>query len=99
MSTRLSVQGVEFGYKSVPVLEDVGFSAEELAAISQAAAGEDDAGAKQKDLSPVIRYELIFDSVEQQDRFFRWLKRLKEDMPDYPTVASRVDAALNGQGL
>ena len=25
---RLSVQGVEFGYKSVPVLEDVGFSAE-----------------------------------------------------------------------
>ncbi len=28
VGTRLRVQGVEFGYKSVPVLEDIGFSAE-----------------------------------------------------------------------
>jgi hypothetical protein len=77
--------------------EDLGFSAEEIAAIQ--GRGMDEGGAMPGDLNPIVRYEIIFDNVAQQDRFYRWMKTLKEHHPDHPTVASRIDEALMAMGI
>ena len=79
------------------VVDDLGFNAEEMAAIHGRSLDEDDA--PPSDLNAIIRYEVIFDSVEQQDRFYSFLKRLKEDMPDHATVASRLDDFIRQHGI
>lgn len=42
----------------------------------------------------IISYNLIFDTEQQQDVWFAFLKKLKQTYPDYDTIAERVIAHI-----
>lgn len=48
---------------------------------------------------PVVRYEVVFDSEEQQTRFYRHLRTLRDQYPDVDSIAERLvlhfDATLD----
>lgn len=44
--------------------------------------------------SYVIKYEIVFDNEQQQDNWFNFLKQLRQNFPDYDTIAERLDAAI-----
>lgn len=44
--------------------------------------------------SPVIGYQLIFDDEAQQERWFAFLRDLKQKYPAIETIAGRLDEAL-----
>ncbi len=75
----------------------MGFNDEELHAIHGKPMEEENAAPG--DLNPIIRYEIIFDTVEHQDRFYRWLKLLKEEKPLLETVSARINDALHEMDL
>lgn len=43
---------------------------------------------------PAIGYTLVFDTEDQQDIWFAWIRQLRERYPDYETVAERLLAHL-----
>jgi len=45
---------------------------------------------------PVIAYQLVFDTSEQQDRWFSFLRWLRATYPDEETNAVRLDAYIEG---
>lgn len=47
--------------------------------------------------APVIKYEIIFDDEEQQQRWFDFLKWLRQKYPEGETIAGRLDAYLASQ--
>lgn len=41
--------------------------------------------------APVIKYEIVFENSQQQDRWFEYLKALKLEHPDATSIAARLD--------
>jgi hypothetical protein len=41
--------------------------------------------------TPIIHYDIIFDNDEQQQRWFKFIRKLKADYPDSETLAARLD--------
>jgi ParB-like chromosome segregation protein Spo0J len=87
-------------------LETLGFTMAEFQELESKLAGEEpdaeepapDATEGEKDWNPAIRYELVFDSVEQQDRWFAFLKWLKLQFEfDAETAAGRLDLYLQSR--
>lgn len=66
--------------------------AHDLDAIEQPAAPKRAGSVGGPVAKPVVQYQLIFDDEDQQQRFFEFIRSLREVYPDLPSVAARVDA-------
>jgi ParB-like chromosome segregation protein Spo0J len=51
-----------------------------------------------KDVNFTIQYNIIFDHEEQQNDWYEFIKRLKDQYPDAETVAERLQLFLRGHG-
>ena len=58
----------------------------------------DDAGSAGLPTGVVIKYEIVFDTEAQQQRFYDWIRGLKRTYPDEPTVAARIVRSIDEQG-
>lgn len=58
--------------------------------------GEPEEPKQKQSPRPVIQYAIIFDSEEQQQRWFAFVRWLKTQYPDGETMAERLDAFLSG---
>jgi len=47
--------------------------------------------------SPVVQYNIVFDSDAQQQLWFGLLRRLKQQHPELPTIGARLAAFIEGQ--
>jgi ParB-like nuclease domain len=47
--------------------------------------------------TPVIQYAIIFDTEDQQKRWFDFIRGLKQKFPELDTLAKRLDAFLAGE--
>ena len=59
--------------------------------------GEEGEGAGERMESPVISFQIIFDDVDQQNRWYNFVKQLRDDFPGFETVAQRLDHFLKTQ--
>lgn len=84
-------------------LEITGFQEEEIVALlandGMQGGGEEGEGGGTGDGTPglgnpVIQYAIIFDDEDQQTVWFRFLRQLKADMPDVPTLGARLEAFI-----
>lgn len=50
-----------------------------------------------ENLEPVIKYDIVFDNIDQQDAWYEFIKTLKKKYPDAETMASRIIAWLNSE--
>lgn len=73
----------------IPQLLDFGFEPVELGI-------ENPGGSKEDKKAPgtVIKYEIIFDGEGQQERWHRFVARLKDIYPEEETIAARLDGYL-----
>lgn len=71
--------------------EAVGMGADELERLTAMANGTATPKAPRAPGKSVISYNLIFDTLDQQQRFYDLLTKLKKDHPDLTTIASRID--------
>lgn len=69
-------------------IDSIGFSTKELDAMRAAKEGTTPAGGGGND---VIQYQIVFDTPEQQARFYHFVKWLKREYPDQETIAERLD--------
>ena len=74
-------------------MEISGFSMEEMQSMMETAPPETQ-GMPAGLGEPVINYNVIFDNEDQQARWFKFLRFLKEKYPDYETIAQRMDIYL-----
>lgn len=71
-----------------------GFDEAEIADML-AGAADPDAPSESKGLgTPIIHYDLIFDTEEQQAEWFEFIRALKTRYPDHETIAERISAFL-----
>lgn len=82
--------------------EALGFSDDEVRALLEAPEVDIDALTENplEEEPPIaaveIAYTLVFDNLEQQRRFNKFLRQLKKDFPSETTVAARLDALIQG---
>ena len=48
---------------------------------------------------PIVSYNIIFDDEQQQQKWFDFLKDLKEQYPDESTIAEKIEAAKKAKSI
>lgn len=71
------------------ILQSIGAALTDLSG-SEATGG----GGGRKESQPIVQYNLVFDSEEQQTRWYGFLRALKVLHPGHETTAGRLDAFL-----
>lgn len=71
-----------------------GFDEAEIADMLAGAADPDAPGESKGLGTPIIHYDLIFDTEEQQAEWFEFIRALKTKYPDHETIAERISAFL-----
>lgn len=71
-----------------------GFDEAEIADMLAGAADPDAPGESKGLGTPIIHYDLIFDTEEQQAEWFEFIRALKSKYPDHETIAERISAFL-----
>lgn len=92
------LQAVDLGDIDLSLLS--GFSDRELQAMfapDGAGAGQDGVGGGADGI--IIQYQIIFDTAEQQECWYKFIRFLKEKYPDAGTIAERLTLHIADQGL
>lgn len=78
-------------------LDQLGFSVNEFDDLFPAEATDEVADRGKKGTGgAILQYNIIFDDTEQQETWFQFIRRLKTDYPDEPTVGARLVAFVSG---
>lgn len=79
-------------------LVGLGFDQDEIDALLHSIAEDVEMDVDELDdvpFDPILSYSLVFETEEQQQRWFRFLREIKQQWPDEDTAAGRVVKALD----
>lgn len=80
-------------------LDGTGWNSDELDSLLEKVSVKDDAPTRIGLGTPVIQYAIVFDSEEQQQAWYRFMRFLKSTYPDCETNAERLAQYINEQGI